>query len=51
MFKIYMKLAAAVAAGILGAKGIEVGVCKAVEKGKEALNRRKRKGSEEDKED
>ena len=51
MIKLYAKLAATIVAGILTAKGIEVGGRKAVEKGKEALNRRKRKGSDEDKED
>ncbi len=51
MIKLYAKLAAAVAAGILGAKILEFGGRKTVKIGKEALNRRKRKGSEEDKED
>jgi len=51
MFKIYMKLAAAVAAGILGAKVIEAGGRKAVKIGKEMLDKRNRKGSEADKED
>ena len=48
MFKIYLKLAAAVAAGILGAKVLEFGGRKTLEKGKEALNKRNRRVAEED---
>ena len=51
MFKIYMKLAAAVAAGILIEKGVEAGGRKTVEIGKEVLDKRIRKVVKEDKED
>ena len=47
MIKFFMKLAA----GILAAKGIELGGRKAVKKGKELLDKRIRKVAKEDTED
>lgn len=51
MIKLYAKLAVTIVAGILTAKGIEVGGRKAFEKGKEVLDKRIRKVAKEDTED